>query len=58
MGQPDARQSLLYAGGNLNSGGFVAPIVRLARIETSGTQISGRGTPNAQYGEMVLRYVW
>jgi hypothetical protein len=35
-------QSLIYAGGQLNSGGFVAPIVRLARIETSGTQISAR----------------
>jgi hypothetical protein len=35
-------QSLLYAGGDLNAGGFVAPIVRLARIESSGTQISAR----------------
>ena len=35
-------QSLIYAGGDLNSGGFVAPIVRLARIESSGTQISAR----------------
>ncbi len=35
-------QSLIYAGGQLNSGGFVAPIVRLARIESSGTQISAR----------------
>ena len=41
-------QSLIYAGGQLNSGGFLAPIVRLARIEGTGTQISAR----AQIGEL------
>jgi hypothetical protein len=41
-------QSLIYAGGQLNSGGFLAPIVRIARIESSGTQISAR----AQIGEL------
>jgi hypothetical protein len=35
-------QSLIYAGGQINSGGFLAPIVRIARIETTGTQISAR----------------
>jgi hypothetical protein len=35
-------QSLIYAGGQLNSGGYIAPIVRLARVESSGTQISLR----------------
>ena len=35
-------QSLLYAGGQINTGGFFAPIVRLARIESTGTQISAR----------------
>ncbi|HEX4627665.1 MAG TPA: hypothetical protein VH137_02660, partial [Gemmatimonadales bacterium] len=34
--------SLLYAGGKLNAGGNVAPIVRLARIRSTGTQLSAR----------------
>ncbi len=35
-------ESLIYAGGQINSGGFLAPIVRIARIESTGTQISAR----------------
>jgi hypothetical protein len=35
-------QSLLYSGGQLNAGGFFAPIVRIARIESTGTQLSAR----------------
>jgi hypothetical protein len=33
---------LIYAGGNLNAGGYLAPIFRLARIEQTGTQVSAR----------------
>jgi hypothetical protein len=41
-------QSIIYAGGQLNAGGFAAPIVRIARIDATGTQISAR----AQIGEL------
>lgn len=41
-------QSLVYAGGQLNAGGWLAPKVRIARIESSGTQVSAR----AQIGEL------
>jgi hypothetical protein len=41
-------QSLVYAGGQLKAGGWLAPKVRIARIESSGTQISAR----AQIGEL------
>ena len=34
--------SVLYAGGKLNTGGYLAPIVRIARIRSTGTQISAR----------------
>ncbi len=35
-------QSVLYGGGQINAGGFAAPIVRIARIESTGTQVSAR----------------
>ncbi len=35
-------ESILYAGGKLNAGGYLAPIFRLARVKSSGTQISAR----------------
>ncbi len=34
--------AILYEGGEFNTGGFFAPIFRLARIESTGTQISAR----------------
>ncbi|HEX4448871.1 MAG TPA: hypothetical protein VH044_19155 [Polyangiaceae bacterium] len=36
-------ESVIYSGGNLNVGGSIAPIVRIARIESTGTQVSARG---------------
>jgi hypothetical protein len=41
-------QSVIYGGGQINAGGFAAPIVRIARIESTGTQVSAR----AQIGEL------
>lgn len=33
-------QSLLFAGGNVNAGGSILPVLRIARIESTGTQVS------------------
>jgi hypothetical protein len=45
--------SLLYAGGKANYGGYVAPIVRLARIKSSGTQISARAQVGWMSGDAI-----
>jgi hypothetical protein len=37
-------KSILYAGGNLNAGGSIVPVFRLARVESTGTQVSFRAS--------------